>query len=112
MLVGPGCFVLILLLLYGALGSVRDAAIVFTGVPFALVGGVLSLFVRGLPFSISAAVGFIALSGIAVLNGLVMTTSIQRLVAQGADRAQAARDGALMRLRPVDRKSTSLNSSH
>ena len=101
MLVVPGCFVLILLLLYGALGSVRDAAIVFTGVPFALVGGVLSLFVRGLPFSISAAVGFIALSGIAVLNGLVMTTSIQRLVAQGADRARAARDGAMMRLRPV-----------
>src|SRR3546814_18211014 len=101
MLVVPGCFVLILLLLYGALGSVRDAAIVFTGVPFALVGGVLSLFVRGLPFSISAAVGFIALSGIAVLNGLVMTTSIQRLVAQGAHRAQAARDGAMMRIRPV-----------
>src|SRR3546814_1790292 len=69
-LVSPACFILILLLLYGALGSVRDAAIVFTGVPFALVGGVLLLFLRGMDFSISAAVGFIALSGIAVLNGL------------------------------------------
>src|SRR3546814_7126008 len=75
MLVVPACFALIILLLYGALGSMRDAAIVFTGVPLALVGGVLALFLRGMPFSISAAVGFIALSGIAVLNGLVMVTS-------------------------------------
>ena len=78
-LVIPACFILILLLLYGALGSVRDAAIVFTGVPFALVGGVLLLFLRGMDFSISAAVGFIALSGIAVLNGLVMVSSISAL---------------------------------
>ncbi|MFK5037055.1 efflux RND transporter permease subunit, partial [Klebsiella pneumoniae] len=70
LLVIPACFVLILMLLYGALGSARDAAIVFTGVPLALVGGVLALFLRGMDFSISAAVGFIALSGIAVLNGL------------------------------------------
>ena len=101
MLVVPGCFVLIMLLLYGALGSVRDAAIVFTGVPLALVGGVLALFLRGMPFSISAAVGFIALSGIAVLNGLVMVTSIQELMARGMDRAKAAYEGAMMRLRPV-----------
>ncbi len=101
MLVVPACFALIMLLLYGALGSVRDAAIVFTGVPLALVGGVLALFLRGMPFSISAAVGFIALSGIAVLNGLVMVTSIQRLIAHGVDRAKAAHDGAMMRLRPV-----------
>ncbi len=101
MLVVPACFALIMLLLYGALGSVRDAAIVFTGVPLALVGGVLSLFLRGMPFSISAAVGFIALSGIAVLNGLVMVTSIQGLMARGMDRAKAAREGAMMRLRPV-----------
>lgn len=100
-IVVPACFVLILLLLYGALGNVRDAAIVFTGVPLALVGGVLALLLRGMPFSISAAVGFIALSGIAVLNGLVMLTSIRQLVAQGQDRAAAARDGALARLRPV-----------
>ncbi|APR54618.1 CusA/CzcA family heavy metal efflux RND transporter [Sphingomonas koreensis] len=101
MLVVPACFALIILLLYGALGSVRDAAIVFTGVPLALVGGVLALFLRGMPFSISAAVGFIALSGIAVLNGLVMVTSIQDLMARGVSRAEAAYQGALARLRPV-----------
>jgi cobalt-zinc-cadmium resistance protein CzcA len=101
MLVVPACFALIILLLYGALGRVRDAAIVFTGVPLALVGGVLALFLRGMPFSISAAVGFIALSGIAVLNGLVMVTSIQDLMARGVRRAEAAWQGAVARLRPV-----------
>ncbi|WP_447728265.1 efflux RND transporter permease subunit [Sphingomonas koreensis] len=101
LLVVPACFALIILLLYGALGSVRDAAIVFTGVPLALVGGVLALFLRGMPFSITAAVGFIALSGIAVLNGLVMVTSIQDLMARGVSRAEAAWQGALARLRPV-----------
>ena len=101
LLVVPVCFVVIMLLLYGALGSVRDAAIVFTGVPLALVGGVLALVVRGMPFSVSAAVGFIALSGIAVLNGLVMVSSIHDLMARGMDRACAAHDGALARLRPV-----------
>ena len=100
-LVIPACFVLILMLLYGALGSARDAAIVFTGVPLALVGGVLLLFLRGMDFSISAAVGFIALSGIAVLNGLVMVSSIQELMRRGMDRAEAARTGAIQRLRPV-----------
>jgi cobalt-zinc-cadmium resistance protein CzcA len=100
-LVVPACFVLIVMLLYGALGNIRDAAIVFTGVPLALVGGVLALLLRGMPFSISAAVGFIALSGIAVLNGLVMVTSIRQLVAEGHDRASAARAGALARLRAV-----------
>ncbi|NML04336.1 CusA/CzcA family heavy metal efflux RND transporter [Sphingomonas sp. G-3-2-10] len=100
-IVVPACFVLILLLLHGALGNVRDALIVFTAVPLALVGGVAALLLRGMPFSISAAVGFIALSGIAVLNGLVMLTAIQQLMAQGRDRAAAAREGALMRLRPV-----------
>jgi cobalt-zinc-cadmium resistance protein CzcA len=100
-LVIPACFVLILLLLYGALRSPRDAAIVFTGVPLALIGGVLALFLRGMDFSISAAVGFIALSGIAVLNGLVMVSSIQDLMRNGVARAEAARLGALQRLRPV-----------
>ncbi len=101
MLVVPACFGLIILLLYSALRSVRDAVIVFTGVPLAMVGGILALAVRGMPFSISAAVGFIALSGIAVLNGLVMVSSIQQLMASGMDRARAAREGAMMRLRPV-----------
>ena len=100
-IVVPICFAVIMLLLYGALGSVRDALIVFTGVPLALVGGVLALWLRGMPFSVSAAVGFIALSGIAVLNGLVMLTSIQDLLRLGLDRAAAAREGALVRLRPV-----------
>jgi cobalt-zinc-cadmium resistance protein CzcA len=100
-LVVPACFVLIMLLLHMALGSVRDAAIVFTGVPMALVGGVLALFLRGMDFSISAAVGFIALSGIAVLNGLVMLSSIQDLMRSGMDRMEAARLGAVQRLRPV-----------
>jgi cobalt-zinc-cadmium resistance protein CzcA len=97
----PICFAIIMLLLYGALGSVRDAALVFTGVPLALVGGVLALILRGIPFSISAAVGFIALSGVAVLNGLVMVSSIQDLIRQGMSRADAARAGALQRFRPV-----------
>ncbi len=101
LLVVPVCFAVIILLLYGALGSVRDAVIVFTGVPLALVGGVLALVLRGMPFSVSAAVGFIALSGIAVLNGLVMVSSIHDLMARGMDRVRAAHDGALARLRPV-----------
>ncbi len=101
LLVVPVCFAVIMLLLYGALGSVRDAVIVFTGVPLALVGGVLALVLRGMPFSVSAAVGFIALSGIAVLNGLVMVSSIHDLMARGIGRVQAAHDGALARLRPV-----------
>ena len=100
-IVVPACFALIIFLLYGALRSARDAAIVFTGVPFALVGGVFALVLRDMPFSISAAVGFIALSGIAVLNGLVMVTSIQELIRDGMDRATAAHQGAMMRLRPV-----------
>ncbi len=97
----PICFIVIMFLLYGALGSVRDALIVFTGVPLALVGGIFALVLRGMPFSISAAVGFIALSGIAVLNGLVMVTSIHDLMRDGMDRALAAHRGALVRLRPV-----------
>ena len=101
MLVVPACFALILLLLYGALGTMRETLIVFTGVPLALIGGVLALVARGMPFSISAAVGFIALSGIAVLNGLVMVASIQDLMRDGRRREDAAREGALARLRPV-----------
>lgn len=101
MLVGPACFALILLLLYGALGSARDATIMFTDVPLALVGDTQALALRGMPFSISAAVGFIALSGIAVLNGLVMISAIQRWMQEGLDPGAAARAGALECLRPV-----------
>ena len=97
----PACFVLIFLLLMSALGSARDAVLVFSAVPLALTGGVLALWLRGMPFSVSAAVGFIALSGIAVLNGLVMLTYVKQLMAQGMARLDALHDGALTRLRPV-----------
>ncbi|KAA0077702.1 CusA/CzcA family heavy metal efflux RND transporter [Tardiphaga sp. P9-11] len=100
-LVVPACFVLIFLLLMSALGSARDALLVFSAVPLALTGGVLALWLRGMPFSVSAAVGFIALSGIAVLNGLVMLTYIKQLMLEGRDRLQAISEGALTRLRPV-----------
>jgi heavy metal efflux system protein len=100
-IVVPACFALILMLLFSALGSVREALLVFSAVPLALTGGVLALWLRGMPFSVSAAVGFIALSGIAVLNGLVMLTFIKQLMAQGRDRLAAIYEGALTRLRPV-----------
>jgi cobalt-zinc-cadmium resistance protein CzcA len=99
-IVVPLCFVLILTLLYSAVGSWRKTAIIFTGVPLALVGGVAALWLRGLPFSITAAVGFIALSGVAVLNGLVMISSIDDLATQ-MPWERAVREGALRRLRPV-----------
>jgi len=101
MLVVPGCFTLIFLLLFGALGSSRDALLVFSAVPLALTGGAFALWLRGMPFSVSAAVGFIALSGVAVLNGLVMLTYIKQLMDEGRSRNDAIREGALTRLRPV-----------
>jgi cobalt-zinc-cadmium resistance protein CzcA len=97
----PITLALIFAMLFWAFGSARDAAIVFSGVPLALTGGVLALALRGLPFSISAAVGFIALSGVAVLNGLVMISFIRRLREQGLGLDAAVVDGALGRLRPV-----------
>ncbi|ULL01613.1 CusA/CzcA family heavy metal efflux RND transporter [Bradyrhizobium sp. I71] len=97
----PGVFALIFMLLFGALGSARDAALVFSAVPLALTGGIAALWLRGMPFSISAAVGFIALSGVAVLNGLVMLTQIRRLILEGVDPRTAIREGALTRFRPV-----------
>jgi len=100
-IVVPACFALILILLFGALSSLREALLVFSAVPLALTGGVLTLWLRGMPFSISAAVGFIALSGIAVLNGLVMLTFIKQLMVEERDRLSAIHEGALTRLRPV-----------
>jgi cobalt-zinc-cadmium resistance protein CzcA len=100
-IVVPVCFALIFLLLHAAFGAVRPALIVFTAVPLALTGGVAALWLRGLPFSISAAVGFIALSGVAVLNGLVLVTFINQLREQGRPLEVAIREGALTRLRPV-----------
>ena len=97
----PLCFVVIFLLLYSTFGSTKYAALVFTGVPLALSGGVVSFWLRDMPFSISAAVGFIALSGVAVLNGLVMVTFINQLRRQGMEIEEAILEGALTRLRPV-----------
>jgi cobalt-zinc-cadmium resistance protein CzcA len=97
----PACFAMIFLLLFTALGSVRQALLVFSGVPLALTGGIVLLWLRGMPFSISAAVGFIALSGVAVLNGLVLITRINQLVREGKTLEEAVREGALSRLRPV-----------
>ena len=100
-IVVPVTLLLIVALLVTALGTFRDAAIIFSGVPLALTGGVLSLMLRGIPFSISAAVGFIALSGIAVLNGLVMVSFIRDLRQDGRSLEEAIVEGALTRLRPV-----------
>jgi cobalt-zinc-cadmium resistance protein CzcA len=96
---------LTLLLIFGLLfllfGSLKDAGIVFSGVPLALTGGVAALLLRGIPFSISAGVGFIALSGVAVLNGVVMLSFIRQLREEGMSLDDAIREGALTRLRPV-----------
>ena len=100
-IVVPVTLVLIFGLLFMAFGSARDAGIVFSGVPLALTGGVIALWLRDIPLSISAGVGFIALSGIAVLNGLVMISFIRRLREQGDPLDNAIVDGALGRLRPV-----------
>jgi len=80
---------------------VKDALVVFSGVPLALTGGVAALMLRGIPFSISAGVGFIALSGIAVLNGVVMLTFIRQLMDEGKPLEIAIKEGAMARLRPV-----------
>lgn len=97
----PVALLLIFGLLFATFGNLRDSLLVFTGVPLALTGGVLFLWIGGIPFSISAAVGFIALSGVAVLNGLVMITFINRLREQGHSIVEAVRNGAVARLRPV-----------
>lgn len=101
MIVVPLCFALILALLYSSLKSLKEALMVFSGVPLALTGGILAIWLRDMPFSISAAVGFIALSGIAVLNGLVMLTYINQLAEGGKPLDKAIPEGALTRLRPV-----------
>jgi len=101
MVVVPAVLLMIFGLLFMAFKSARDAAIVFSGVPLALTGGVLTLWLRGIPFSISAGVGFIALSGVAVLNGLVMVSFIRKLLDQGEPTHEAITHGALTRLRPV-----------
>jgi cobalt-zinc-cadmium resistance protein CzcA len=100
-IVVPMTLAIIGILLVVALGSVADAAVIFSGVPLALTGGVAALLLRAIPFSISAAVGFIALSGIAVLNGLVMVAFIRDLREHGMPLDRAIVEGAMTRLRPV-----------
>jgi cobalt-zinc-cadmium resistance protein CzcA len=97
----PVCFALVLLLLFMALGGWVPALAVFSAIPMALAGGIFALALRGLPFSVSAAVGFIALSGVAVLNGLVMMTAIRQRLEKGVALDEAIEDGALARMRPV-----------
>lgn len=100
-IVVPVALILVFVLLYAMFGNLKDGLLVFTGIPFALTGGVLALWLRGIPLSISAAVGFIALSGVAVLNGLVLISFIRGLVDQGYSVADAVLEGTLTRLRPV-----------
>ena len=100
-IVVPLALLLIFGLLFTLFGSAKDAAIVFSGVPLALTGGIAALALRGIPMSISAGVGFIALSGVAVLNGVVMLSFIKDLRERGMDLDAAIREGALTRLRPV-----------
>lgn len=100
-IVVPVSLLLVFLLLFAMFGNVKDGLLVFTGIPFALTGGILALWLRDIPLSISAAVGFIALSGVAVLNGLVMISYIRSLREDGTPLDEAIREGALTRLRPV-----------
>jgi cobalt-zinc-cadmium resistance protein CzcA len=101
LLVVPLCFLLILVLLYSTFHSVTHALLVFSAVPLGLTGGIAALWLRDMPFSISAAVGFIALSGVAVLNGLVMVSFINQLRREGMSVEDAIQRGCMVRLRPV-----------
>lgn len=97
----PLTFFLVFLLLYATFHAGTQACVVVTGIPFALSGGILALFVRGMPFSMSAGIGFIAVSGVAVLNGVVLVTFINQLRHDGIPLNDAVVQGALTRLRPV-----------
>jgi heavy metal efflux system protein len=101
LIVVPIALFLIFVLLFTTFNSVKQAVLIYTGIPFAIVGGVLALALRGMPFSISAGVGFIALFGVAVLNGVVMVSYINHLREEGRSVADAVREGAETRLRPV-----------
>jgi cobalt-zinc-cadmium resistance protein CzcA len=93
---------LIFVLLYSTFGAARPAALIFLNVPFAAIGGVMALTLRGMPFSISAGIGFIALFGVAVMNGVVLVTHIRKLEqVEGLSARNAAREAALVRMRPV-----------
>ncbi|HZM87987.1 MAG TPA: efflux RND transporter permease subunit, partial [Blastocatellia bacterium] len=101
LLVVPIALFLIFILLFTTFSSAKQALLIYTGIPFAIVGGVFALALRGMPFSISAGIGFIALFGVAVLNGVVMVSYINRLREEGKSVTEAVREGAMTRLRPV-----------
>lgn len=101
LIVVPVSFLLIFGLLYATYGNLVDAIRVFTGIPFAWVGGILALWVRGMPFSISAAIGFIALSGVAVLDDMILVSYVRQLRRKGRSLDDAVREAATTRLRPV-----------
>jgi cobalt-zinc-cadmium resistance protein CzcA len=101
MVVVPAVLLSVLGLIVVSFRSLRYSLLVFTGIPFALSGGVLALWILGIPFSISAAVGFIALSGVSVLNGLVLVTFVRQLIADGMDHLEAIVEGTIARVRPV-----------
>ncbi|MBA3975707.1 MAG: CusA/CzcA family heavy metal efflux RND transporter [Candidatus Solibacter sp.] len=101
MIAVPVTFLLIFLLLFATFKSMGQSALIFTGIPFAVTGGVLALWLRGMHFSMSAGVGFIAVSGVAVLNGVVMVAFINQLRERGASLQPAVMEGAITRLRPV-----------
>ncbi len=101
MFVVPMSLALIFMLLFFSLGLLRDVLIVASGIPLGLVGGVLALWLRNMPFTVSSAVGFVALSGVAILNGLVLVTFIRQELDAGRPLEQAVREGCLVRLRPV-----------
>jgi heavy metal efflux system protein len=93
--------VLIFVLIFLAFGSLRQALLVYSGIPLAVTGGIVALWLRGMPFSITAAVGFIALTGVAVLNGVVLVSYFNQLREEGKDLLASVMEGSLTRLRPV-----------
>jgi len=97
----PAALLVIFILIFFAFGSIHQALVVYTGIPLAVTGGIMALWIRGMPFSISAGIGFIALSGVAVLNGVVMITYFNQLRGQGYRVLDAVMEGAMTRLRPV-----------
>jgi cobalt-zinc-cadmium resistance protein CzcA len=97
----PAALLVIFVLIFFAFGSIHQALVVYTGIPLAATGGILALWLRGMPFSISAGIGFIALSGVAVLNGVVMITYFNQLRQKGQEVMAAVMEGSLTRLRPV-----------
>jgi cobalt-zinc-cadmium resistance protein CzcA len=101
MIVVPAALALIFVLIYASFGSARQAGLIFLCVPLAAIGGIVSLWLRGLPFTISAGVGFIALSGVAVLNGIMLISFINLLRAEGREVREAVINGTLTRLRPL-----------